>query len=309
MREKLEPISVGRAEDLTGQKFGHLSVLYRVANRQGRPTWQCQCDSGEFFTAIARDLKNGRTVSCGCSSNEGHIKNRIGQRFGKLLVLEQCSYRSADGEILWKCKCDCGNIVDIRASNIQRQASCGMCSKRKDITGQKFGKLIAIKYHHTSPTKRTIWECKCDCGNISYVDITDLTSGKTQSCGCQAQSHGEARIETLLTEGYISFEREKTFDDLRYIDTAGKPRFDFFVDGKYLIEYDGIQHYQENEFFNVDLQTQRKRDNIKTIWCKEHKIPLIRIPYTHLQNLTLDDLRLETSKYIMDEGPAPWEDK
>lgn len=41
MLEKLDPVPRGRAEDLTGQKFRHLTVLYRVANRQERPTWQC----------------------------------------------------------------------------------------------------------------------------------------------------------------------------------------------------------------------------------------------------------------------------
>lgn len=299
MKEKLEAIDVGKAENLTGKKFGHLIVLYRVANRQNRPTWQCQCDCGNFCTALARDLKNGRSISCGCSSNEGHIKDRTGQHFGKLTVLEQCNYRSPDGEILWKCRCECGNIIDVRASNIQKQKSCGQCSRRKDISGQRFGKLVAICYHHTSTSKRTIWECQCDCGNTSYVDITDLTSGKVQSCGCQNQSHGESRIEELLKSANIVFEKEKSFNDLNYNDTTGKPRFDFYVDNKYLIEYDGIQHYEENKFFALSLQEQQKRDKIKNMWCMEHKIPLIRIPYTHLQNLTLDDLKLETSTYII----------
>jgi len=38
---------------------------------------------------------------------------------------------------------------------------------------------------------------------------------------------------------------------------------------------------------------------IKNQWCKNNNIPLIRIPYTHLQNLCLEDLQLETSKFII----------
>lgn len=60
--------------------------------------------------------------------------------------------------------------------------------KVKDLTGQKFGKLTAIR-----PTdQRTvdncvIWECKCDCGNPCYVSSHYLRSGHTKSCGCLKQ--------------------------------------------------------------------------------------------------------------------------
>ena len=43
----------------------------------------------------------------------------------------------------------------------------------------------------------------------------------------------------------------------------------------------------------------QQRDAFKNNWCKEHKIPLIRIPYTHYDNLCLEDLKLETSKFII----------
>lgn len=57
--------------------------------------------------------------------------------------------------------------------------------KNKDITGQTFGRLTAIR-----PTERktsngaTIWECKCSCGNATYVGISELILGKINSCGC-----------------------------------------------------------------------------------------------------------------------------
>ncbi len=57
--------------------------------------------------------------------------------------------------------------------------------KNKDITGQTFGRLTAIR-----PTDRktsngaTIWECKCSCGNTTYVGVSELILGKINSCGC-----------------------------------------------------------------------------------------------------------------------------
>lgn len=48
----------------------------------------------------------------------------------------------------------------------------------RNILGEKFGKLVAIKYNGNS-----MWECKCECGNTKNVKITDLELGKTKSCG------------------------------------------------------------------------------------------------------------------------------
>ncbi len=54
---------------------------------------------------------------------------------------------------------------------------------RLDITGQRYGKLIALEI--VDFTKRgTVWRCKCDCGNPKDVPLKDLRSGHTRSCGC-----------------------------------------------------------------------------------------------------------------------------
>lgn len=47
-----------------------------------------------------------------------------------------------------------------------------------DITGQRFGRLVAVRYQALK------WQCNCDCGNETTVPSTDLRNGKTQSCGC-----------------------------------------------------------------------------------------------------------------------------
>lgn len=55
----------------------------------------------------------------------------------------------------------------------------------KDISGLKVGRLEVIKYIDTKKGVGSIWECKCDCGNIKNIKRKDLTKEKpTQSCGC-----------------------------------------------------------------------------------------------------------------------------
>jgi len=53
-----------------------------------------------------------------------------------------------------------------------------------DLTGQKFGKLTAIKPVGTNKSGNTLWKCKCDCGNSSVVINSNLTRGNSKSCGC-----------------------------------------------------------------------------------------------------------------------------
>ena len=51
---------------------------------------------------------------------------------------------------------------------------------KTDITGRKYGKLTVVSYNKELGK----WECKCDCGNITFVKAYSLNSGHTKSCGC-----------------------------------------------------------------------------------------------------------------------------
>ena len=83
--------------------------------------------------------------------------------------------------------------------------------------------------------------CECDCNEHTKrnVDAYKLKNGISTSCGCDKKSKGEKTIEFLLTKEKIPFVREKIFKEL-----IGKNhnfyRFDFYVEDKYIIEYDGI---------------------------------------------------------------------
>ena len=104
------------------------------------------------------------------------------------------------------------------------------------------------------------------------------------------------KIAKILKENNIPFIQEKTFSDC--ILPSGYPaRFDFYVNNKYLIEYDGEQHFKiggwcdEEEFTKI-----KKYDNIKNEYCKKNNIPLIRIPYTKYKELNINDLILKETK-------------
>ena len=60
-----------------------------------------------------------------------------------------------------------------------------------------------------------------------------------------------------------------------------------------------IQHFIKDNGYGADLENIQKRDAFKNAWTKEKNIPLIRIPYTHYDDLCLEDLLLETSSFII----------
>lgn len=53
----------------------------------------------------------------------------------------------------------------------------------QDLTGQKYGRLTVVSLYG-SDRKKTLWNCRCECGRESVVDAANLKSGNTKSCGC-----------------------------------------------------------------------------------------------------------------------------
>lgn len=180
-------------------------------------------------------------------------------------------------------------------ANLHGKENSNTHTTMSDLSGLVFGKWTVLKMSE----KRTInggiyWHCKCECGREKEVLGQSLKNGKSLSCGEHSNiSKGNAKIIELLDENGIEYEIEKKFDsckDKRYLP------FDFYINNEYLIEYDGEQHFKEDSIF--DYEYTHNHDIIKSEWCKDNNIPLIRIPYTHYNNLCIEDLLLETSNFI-----------
>lgn len=123
---------MSKVVDLTGQRFGHLSVIERAKENteDGKAKWICKCDCGNECAVRSDSLRLGRTKSCGC--NEFRPIDLTGHKYGHLTVIEKAG-RDKGGKITWKCVCDCGkehivNSANLRSGNIK---SCGCGNFRK----------------------------------------------------------------------------------------------------------------------------------------------------------------------------------
>lgn len=118
--------------DLTGKRFGMLTVLHRAQKDYPRVYWTCRCDCGNMIDVAANNLTRGHNVSCGCR----RVNPYLGKKFGKLTVLEKTNETAMRGGRrvpLWRCRCDCGNTVLVQMDSLTSGTtrSCGCLSEEK----------------------------------------------------------------------------------------------------------------------------------------------------------------------------------
>lgn len=196
--EEYKIIPVGRAKNIIGERFGRLVVVARTENTNNDVWWLCKCDCGNMKIARTTSLRSGDVVSCGCKRAELNTPHDIkGRKFGRLTAIELINKRSASGDAYWRCKCDCGNITEVRKSKLSsgNTKSCGclareLTSERRsnsglDLTGKRFDRLVAIKPTGEKTPEGRVWLCKCDCGGSIETTARNLNGGRTTSCGCK----------------------------------------------------------------------------------------------------------------------------
>ena len=292
-----------RQKDYTNQKKGQLIYLKPSKIVNNRTYWWMQCDCGEI---IEKRSDNDATCCPKCSNrhkselmqgkNASDLTNQKFTRLTALYIKER-----KNKQIIWHCKCDCGNECDVVSTALLsgNTKSCGCLKKEKayfnkyksNLQNQKFGHLTVLEETPERQYNKIIWKCQCDCGNIVFLNTSQLTQGNNISCGCQHQSFGAQNIEKVLKENHISYKKEYTFNDL-----PGH-RFDFIIFDSQnqitrIIEFDGEQHYRSSGGWNdlITYENRKKKDIIKNEYAQKHNIPLIRIPYWEKDKITLEIL-------------------
>ena len=164
---------------MIGQKFQLLTAIRRINGRK----WLFLCDCGNEKVLDCSNVINGHTKSCGCAN----YSNITGQRFGKLVAIKPIKTEKG---LKWLFKCDCCNEKIIAQNSVirgrTRSCGCEMGAAIKDISGQRFGRLVAIKRVGFEKGE-SLWLCKCDCGNFAIRGLQNLQHPRMHSCGCWLQ--------------------------------------------------------------------------------------------------------------------------
>lgn len=140
---------MGGWKDLTGERFGRLTVIKKTDERiSNRIVWLCKCDCGNEVKATSSHLLSGRTTSCGCAREGVNRIDLTGRRFGRLVVLGSTKKRSGNS-VVWHCRCDCGSEVDVSAARLRggQTKSCGCFSSEVHKESFKTARKERGKYH------------------------------------------------------------------------------------------------------------------------------------------------------------------
>ena len=239
-----------------------------------------------------------------------------GEQYGNWLVLEANIINPNTTAKLYigknvfsKCLClNCNETIKLIRNNELKKYStcvCKKCSADKRLVdkrpkiNQRFGKLTVIKDGGVDENKlRHCSICQCDCGNIIKVKDNALKTGNTTSCGKCKYSKGEYQIKMLLDQYNICYDYDSIFLELLK-QTKRRLRFDFIIyndDGSInrFVEFDGNQHQTGmwgGSWNNIETyDVIHERDCIKDDFCKNNNYILVRIPYSKLNNLSIEDI-------------------
>lgn len=195
----------------------------------------------------------------------------------------------------------CGHKFEVTPNNfISKKSRCPLCfggniKKTKEQFKQEIleltdGELIVIGDYTNKNTLIEVLHTECNQVFMAYP------KSLLRGCSCShcKESKGEREVKRVLKKLNLQFKKQYRFKDCR-----GKKYplpFDFAAikDDKidFLIEYDGEQHFKPIQFRGINDKKALKlhketleRDNIKTKYCLNKNISLLRIPYYNFNKI------------------------
>lgn len=212
--------------DLTGQRFGRLvAASFSHVDKHKKRVWWWQCDCGQRKQINHTLVRLGKVSSCGCLAKElttqRQVKDITGQRFGRLVAVRQTGRRIHGMNVEWEFRCDCGALTYTSSHAVKsgNTNSCGCYGKdqvaelqRVDLTGQRFGRLVALSYSHSviklnGNKGQAYWRFACDCGGEVVASGTGiknrlLRNGDVGCRQCSPKVSGAKRADDYTSQRF-----------------------------------------------------------------------------------------------------------
>ena len=262
------------------ENFGYI-LLSKEYKNNSTPL-EMMCPNGHLCKISFANFKNKNRRCSRCNGNGKYTEEEIKIMLEKEGYILLSKYKNANSEII--VKCNHGHIWKTSWGKFQSGRRCPYCSGKfnsyetiKELIESEDGYTLLSKECNQLRDKVKI---QCKHGHIYEVMVENFKSGRR--CPYCNESKGEKEIGKILKKYGIDFTPQYKFENCKFY--KGLP-FDFYLPQYNIcIEYDGEFHYKMimgfNEFVNGKI-----RDTIKTIYCKENEIKLIRIPYWDFDNI------------------------
>lgn len=225
------------------------------------------------------------------------VEQEIKSVNGNILLNKEDYIDANTSNLMIKCS-TCGHIFKTSLANYRRLiCGCPMCGIKRLSDFKKMScdeveliinsvnnnKLLNKEEYIKNNVRNLNIECG-ECGDVYTTSLVGYQSGEIRCKGCShRESRNENKIKKFLDINTINYVQQKTFSGC--VDKRPLP-FDFYLpDYNLVIEYDGEGHYTERFYDGRSSNTKealmytQRHDEIKTQYCKNNNINLLRIPY------------------------------
>lgn len=258
----------------------NIEIIGNFLGLQKKILHRCKIDNYEWMATPISMLNNAVCPLCYEKEVTDSFKNKLSNINPNIKVLGK--YCGINAKILCYCKVD-GYIWEPTPANLLEGCGCPKCVGLNHKTTQEYidevnsiNNDIEVLGNYINARTQILHRCKV-CGAEWLADPHHILRG--HGCPVCNESHGERIIRQYLSDKNVNFMSQYTFDGCRY----KKPLpFDFYLTDKNIcIEFDGIQHFEPVDIFGgIDvLQEVQRNDSIKTNYCMDNNIQLLRIRY------------------------------
>ena len=273
---------------------GTVDIVSSYINATTPVKFRCNRCNTEWITMPKTILQTTGCKNCYINITDEEFKKLLNEKFNGNLITNDI-YQNATKYMIFKCN-NCGNEWKTTWNSLKHctASGCKICNRKlyrktheqfiQDLKQLYNDGLTVLSRYNTAKASIQI---KCNiCGHIFTTTPNILLSGI--GCNCFSRSKGEQYCEDFLITHGCNYQTQYKIEDCK--DKLPLP-FDFAIFDKYnqllcLIEYDGKQHFTSDNYRSknveqrqIDFEYIQKHDQIKTNYCLNNNIPLIRIQY------------------------------
>jgi very-short-patch-repair endonuclease len=278
------------ANDIHGSVYSY--NLYEGFNLSNKVEIVCK-RHGKFYQNGYKHLSGQKCPKCNNEEKQLTIQEFVVRatsihqsKYDYSLV----SFSNTRDKIIIICR-EHGEFKQFVNNHLNKKYGCKKCAdSKKSISVDDFLVKANIvhnnKYHYElSGIINNRQKINIFCKKHGRFEQSILNHLSGNGCYMCKSSKGEMIICNYLERNKYNFKREKTFD--KCVDNR-KLKFDFFlIDNNICIEFDGYQHFNSVELFGGDeyLINIKNKDSIKTQFCLDNDIRLLRIKYDQINNI------------------------
>ena len=248
-----------------------------------------------------RESVKGCQYCAGKNLPQWYIENEIELKYPNIKVMSD--YLGMNSPL--ECYCTKHNNTFVHNANqiFYYGRGCDECSKERKSESRRLDiDEVVVRVERVNPDIEIVdpssytkmiehMEIMCKkCGHTWFSPILSVITNGTRCPKCSDSIRkGELEVIKILTAHNIQFQPQYIIPECKY--KRALPFDNAILDNnnnlKCLIEYQGIQHYEQVEYFGGEekFKLQQIRDKIKYNYCKEHNIPLLIIPYWEFDNM------------------------